>query len=137
MAFLQLLARDDAGARTSLLQAQLTEGVDTRTRYLAQLFLGWMHERAGRRDEALGAFRAALVAEFLRVGHELVADQPAQLLLARQQGDDAVPLGGQRCLLFADLHLLEPGEVPELGLQDRLGLRGVGDEPHGAGRDAG
>jgi hypothetical protein len=63
VAFLQLLARDDAGARTSLLQAQLTEGVDTRTRYLAQLFLGWMHERASRRDEALGAFRAALVAE--------------------------------------------------------------------------
>lgn len=61
--FLHYLAGDDTRARATLLQAQLADGADARSRYLAQLFIGWMFERATKHDEAMGAFRAALVAE--------------------------------------------------------------------------
>ena len=83
--FLHFLAGDDTRARSTLLQAQLADGADARTRYLAQLFLGWMFERAGKHDEAMGAFRAALVAE--PAGRTAAAWLAARYAIAGRQTD--------------------------------------------------
>ncbi len=74
--------------------------------------------RGGALDDA----GAPLVAVFLGVGLDLVAHQLAQPGTAGEDGLELRALLGQLALLLADLHLLELGQMAQLGLQDRLGL---------------
>ncbi len=66
--------------------------------------------------------RTARVAELLRIGHQLVADQLAQLGLAVQDRLDLVAFLGQLVLLAADLHFFQARQLLELGFQDVFGL---------------
>ena len=61
--FLHFLAGQYADARHAFTSAQLADTANARTRYLTQLFIGWMFEREQKHTEAVGAFRAALTAE--------------------------------------------------------------------------
>jgi len=61
--FLHFLAGAYPEARRDFTTAQLADTTDTRTRYLTQLFIGWMYEREQRHTESIGAFRAAMAAE--------------------------------------------------------------------------
>lgn len=61
--FMHFLAGAYPEARRDFTAAQLADTTDTRTRYLTQLFIGWMYEREQRHTEAIGAFRAAMTAE--------------------------------------------------------------------------
>ena len=65
---------------------------------------------------------ATRVAVFLGIGDDLRADQLGQLRLAGEQRFDFLALRGQPRLLVANLHFLEFRQVPQLGLEDRLGL---------------
>ncbi len=71
---------------------------------------------------ALHDGRAAGVAELLRVGGQLVAHLAAQAGVGAENLRQRIPLLDQIGLLGADLHLFELGEVPQLQLQDGLGL---------------
>ena len=95
------------------------------------------HDRDGlARDElrlvdrlrglALDDQGAALVAVLLGELRDLGLDELRELGLRLQRLLEIRPLLGQRLLLAADLHLLELGEMAQLELEDRLGLR-VGD----------
>ena len=66
---------------------------------------------------------AALVAVLLGELGELGLDELRELGLGFQRLLEVGALGGKLFLLAADLHLLELGEMAQLELEDRLGLR--------------
>ena len=66
--------------------------------------------------------RATGIAEFLRVGQQLVLDQLLQLRLAAEQRNQLVAFLGERVLLAADLHLFQPRQLAQAGFQDVVGL---------------
>ena len=82
-----------------------------------QFGLGQRLRRAARDQR-----RAARVAELLRVGEQFVLDQLLQLGLAGEDRDDLLALGGELVLLAADLHLLQPRQLAQLGFEDVVGL---------------
>ena len=61
--FLHFLAGQYAEARRDFTTGQLADTSNTRTRYLTQLFIGWIFEREGKHTQAITAFRAAMAAE--------------------------------------------------------------------------
>ncbi len=61
--FLHFLSGRYAEARLDFTSSQLADTSDVRTRYLTQLFIGWIFEREGKHTEAINAFRAAMTAE--------------------------------------------------------------------------
>ncbi len=72
-----------------------------------------------------GAFddgRAAVVSELLGVGFQLLAHQGLEPAPGAEDLLQLVPLGGERLLLGADLHLLQPRQLPQLGVQHVVGL---------------
>ena len=58
--FLHFLAGGHADARAAFARAESADGRDASTRYLAHLFSGWMSEREGKHEAAIGEFIAAL-----------------------------------------------------------------------------
>ncbi len=72
---------------------------------------------------ALDDLRPARVAELLRVGHELVANELREFRGALQRLLEQLLLLRELFLLTADLHFLELREMAQLGLEDRLGLQ--------------
>ena len=91
-----------------------------------QLLLGQRPRRLAPHDR-----RAAVVTVLDGVGLELLAHLPRQPLLRLEDPLELVALAHQGVLFAADLHLLEPRQVAQLELEDRLRLRlGEGEARH-------
>lgn len=61
--FLHFLAGEYPAARRDFTTSLLADTTNARTRYLTQLFIGWIFEREQKHTEAISAFRAAMTAE--------------------------------------------------------------------------
>ena len=72
---------------------------------------------------SLNQRRAAIIAIGFRIGHQLVPDRLAQQLFTGENLLQFVPLGCQRILLAADLHFLQPRQLPQPGIQDVISLQ--------------